>query len=342
MLKSALQRLMQKEFLNREEAFKIMTSILNGEATPSQISSLITILSFRGIETEELIGLTLAMRTYSTTLDIDSSIPLVDTCGTGGSKAKTFNVSTVSAIVASSSGLYVAKHGNRAATSLTGSADVLQELGIPVELTPEEIKQRLINYHMCFMFAPIYHQAMRHAASTRKEIGFRSVFNLLGPLTNPAQAKRQVIGVYDHQYAIKMVEALRELGSEHVLVVTGKDGLDEFTLSTSTLVTELKNGAITEYELNPEEVGLTYRSLEGIQVKTPQESAQIIRYILQGLNKSAAYDIVAYNTGAALYVGGKVTSIKEGVKLAKELIDSGKAYEHYNKMTNLEGAVRHA
>jgi anthranilate phosphoribosyltransferase len=342
MFKEALQKLMRKEELSRSDAYKVMTEILEGSATPSQISSFITLLTFRGVSTEELVGLTQAMREHASPLAIEHTTPLVDTCGTGAAGVKTFNVSTASAIVASSSGLRVAKHGNRSVTSLTGSADVLQELGLRVDLTPEEIEHTLTQNQMCFMFAPIYHQAMKYAANTRKEIGFRSVFNLLGPMTNPAGAKNQVIGVFDPQYMLKMAETLKELGSEHVLVVIGEDGLDEFSISAPTQVTELKNGQIKQFTITPEEVGLQRHAVEEIQVKTPQESAQLIKEVLQGNRKGAAYDIIALNAGAALYVGKKVNSIAEGVQLAKQLIDSKTAYEHYQKMIEIKEEVRHA
>jgi anthranilate phosphoribosyltransferase len=342
MLKEALQKLMRKEELSRSDAYAVMTEILEGSATPSQISSFITLITFRGVCTEELVGLTQAMREHASPLIIDHSTPLVDTCGTGAAGVKTFNVSTASAIVASSSGLRVAKHGNRSVTSMTGSADVLQELGLRVDLTPEEIEQTLNQNQMCFMFAPIYHQAMKYAANTRKEIGFRSVFNLLGPMTNPAGAKNQVIGVFDPQYMLKMAETLKELGSEHVLVVIGEDGLDEISISAPTQVTELKNNQIKQFTITPEDVGLPRHSVEEIQVKTPQESAGLIREVFQGTRKGAARDIIALNAGAALYVGKKVNSIAEGVQLAQQLIDSKAAYKHFLKMAEIKEEVRHA
>jgi anthranilate phosphoribosyltransferase len=342
MLREALQKLMRKEELSRSDAYGVMTQILEGSATPSQISSFITLITFRGVSTEELVGLTQAMREHASPLVIDHTTPLVDTCGTGAAGVKTFNVSTASAIVASSSGLRVAKHGNRSVTSMTGSADVLQELGLRVDLTPEEIEHTLTQNQMCFMFAPIYHQAMKYAANTRKEIGFRSVFNLLGPMTNPAGAKNQVIGVFDPQYMLKMAETLKELGSEHVLVVIGEDGLDEISISAPTQVTELKNNKIQQFTMTPEDVGLPRHSVEEIQVKTPQESAKLIREVFQGTRKGAAHDIIALNAGAALYVGKKVNSIAEGVQLAQQLIDSKAAYEHYLKMIEIKEEVRHA
>jgi anthranilate phosphoribosyltransferase len=344
MFKDILIRLMNHAHLSREEAYQAMKQILDGEATPSQISSFISIITFRGATTDELIGLTKAMRDYAQPLLINHSTPVVDTCGTGGGALKTFNVSTASAIVASSSGLRVAKHGNRAVTSQTGSADVLQELGIAVNLSPEEMAVSLDQHQMCFMFAPMYHQAMKHAAATRKEVGFRSVFNLLGPMTNPAGAKYQVIGVFDKQYSIKMAETLRELGSKHVLIVAAEDKLDEFSIASPTHVTELKDGHVSQYLIQPSDVGIQQVSnLQDIQVITPKESAETILDVLQGKNKGSAYDMICLNAGAALYVGNKVKNIGDGVLLAKELIDSGKAFTHYLKLSGgNKGVVRHA
>jgi anthranilate phosphoribosyltransferase len=345
MLKEILTKVMSRETLSSQDSYQAMRSILEGEGTPSQISSFISLLTFRGVETEELIGLTQAMRNFAQPLPIDQAFttPIVDTCGTGGAGIKTFNVSTASAVVASASGMKIAKHGNRAVTSLSGSADVLQELGLDVDLSPEEMVHRLKKYHMCFMFAPMYHQAMKHAANTRKEIGFRSVFNLLGPLTNPAGALHQVIGVFDSQYSLKMAETLKELGSKHVLIVASKDGLDEFSVGAETFVTELKNGDITQYFISPEDVGLTLiNNLKEIQVRTPQESAKIIMDVLQGQDKGIAYEMICYNAGAALYVGEKANTLQEGVRLAKQLIDSRTALEHYLSMSSRKEVVRHA
>ncbi|WP_025026768.1 anthranilate phosphoribosyltransferase [Caldalkalibacillus mannanilyticus] len=343
MFKAMLAKMMERKNLTRDEAYLMMKEILSGNATPSQISCFISLVTFRGVEAEELIGLTEAMRDFAQILPVQTHYPIVDTCGTGGAGAKTFNVSTASALVASSTGLRVAKHGNRAVTSQTGSADVLQELGLEVDLTPEEMARCLEEYHMCFMFAPLYHQAMRFAATTRKEIGIRTVFNLLGPMTNPAGAKHQVIGVFDFKYSLIMAEALRELGSEHVLIVAAEDGLDEFSIASSTRVTELKDGEIRQYSIEPEDVGITrISSLESLRVSSPVQSAEVITRILRGEEKGSAYDMVCYNAGAALYVGKKVANIAEGVQLARQAIDSKQALEHYLKMRMVRGAVENA
>lgn len=332
MFKDALRKLMNHQQLEREETYECMAQILGGLVTPAQISSFISILSFRGVGVEELLGMIQAMRDHALPLSIDQKQPIVDTCGTGAGGVKTFNVSTASALVASASGLRVAKHGNRAVTSKTGSADVLHELGIKVDLTAEEIKAALEKQSMCFLFAPIYHQAMKFAAAARQEIGFRSVFNLLGPLTNPAGAKYQVIGIFDQQYGLKIAQALQELGSKHVLIVHGLDGLDEFTLATETKVVELLDGKIREYFIAPESVGLKRSSLKNISVQSPQQSAELIKAVIRGERTDEARDIICLNAGAALYVGQKAASLEEGVRLAQELIGSGQVNEHYQSI----------
>lgn len=343
MFKEMLKKLIVHHELEREEAYECMTQILSGVVSPAQLSSFISILSYRGVSTEELIGLIQAMRAHSLPLVLEQDYePIVDTCGTGAGGLKTFNVSTASALVASASGIKVAKHGNRAVTSQTGSADVLQELGVTVDLTPSDIKAALKQHSMCFMFAPIYHQALKYAATTRQEIGFRSIFNLLGPLTNPAGAKYQVIGVFDRQYSKKMAEALKELGSKHVLIVHGADGLDECTLATETFVTELLDGCIREYRLIPEEVGLRRTSMRDLQVQSSAQSAQLILDVLRGERQDEAKDLICFNAGAALYVGQKAPTIVAGVEMAKALIDSGRAFKHYLALVSDSKEVRHA
>jgi anthranilate phosphoribosyltransferase len=342
MLKQALKRVMNKEVLTEEECYNVMLEILQGKATDAQISSFISLLTFRGVEVDELIGLTRAMRELATPVKLNLNTPVIDTCGTGGDGAKTFNVSTAGAIVAASAGVPVAKHGNRAASSLSGSADVLEVLGLPVEIEPSAIVKAIERFNMCFMFAPLYHQAMKYAAGPRKEIGFHTVFNLLGPLTNPAGTRHQVIGIYDHHYSEKMAETMRRLGAEHVLIVHGEDGLDEFSVSAPSLVTELKDGQLKNYRISPEDVGLHRHSLSDVQVNTPAESAAKILAVLRGEDTEAAHDIVCFNAGAALYVGQKADSLVEGVQLARELIRSGQAYRHYQNMVDNSEVLRYA
>lgn len=332
MFKKYLKKLMEQQCLTEEESYLLMQEILNGQATDAQISSFIAVLTFRGVEVEELTGMARAMRDKTMQVSIPLDAPVVDTCGTGGDGANTFNISTVSAIVAASGGVLVAKHGNRASSGTSGSADVLEMLGLPVEMAPEDMSKALREYSMCFMYAPIYHQAMKHAARSRREIGCRTVFNLLGPLTNPAFTRHQVIGLFDDRYSFKVAQTLYRLGAEHLLIVNGEDGLDELSVSAPTRVTELKDGKISRYTVVPEDVGLRRHPLQAIQIKTPQESANLILSVLSGQNKGAAYDIVCFNAGAAIYVGQKAETLAEGVDQARQLIDSGRAYQHYLRM----------
>lgn len=342
MLKEALKKVMDKKILSEEESYRAMMDILQGRATAAQIGCFMSLLTFRGVEVEELVGLTRAMREMATPVQLEMDGPVIDTCGTGGDGAQTFNVSTASALVAASAGVPVAKHGNRAASSLSGSADVLEVLRLPVEVDPEGIKRAIKQFNMCFMYAPLYHKAMKYAAGPRKEIGFRTVFNLLGPLNNPAGTRHQVLGLYDHSYSEKIAQTLKHLGAEHILIVTGEDGLDELSVSAPSLVTELRDGQVRQYRLTPEEVGLRCHPLSHVQVKTPTESASLILAVLKGEEKGAAYDMVCLNSGAALYVGQKAKSLAEGVELAKELISSGQAYAHYRYMVENQGAIRYA
>ncbi|MGD6795229.1 anthranilate phosphoribosyltransferase [Metabacillus indicus] len=329
-MKALLNKCIEGHTLSEQEAMNAMNQVMEGKATPSQIASFISILRFRGETVDELVGFAKAMKQHMTRIEYKEDV--IDTCGTGGDGASTFNISTASAILASSMGVKVAKHGNRAVSSKSGSADVLEQLGIMIQTSPEEAKRALHQYDMSFLFAPIYHASMKHAVNPRKEIGFRTVFNLLGPLANPANARRQVMGVFSAEYAEKIAHALRELGSEHVLLVTGRDGLDECSITGITDVVELKNGNITSYEITPEEMGLEKGELKDIQVESPSESAELILSVFQGRKKGAAADIVALNAGAALYVAGKADSLKEGAAAAKLAIENGKAYRQLARL----------
>jgi anthranilate phosphoribosyltransferase len=331
MLKQFLNKCVNGETLTEQEAQQVMDAIMNGEATESQIASLLSILRFRGETVDEMTGFARSMRSHMKKIDFKDG-ELVDTCGTGGDGASTFNISTTVAIVLSALGVKVAKHGNRAVSSKSGSADVLEQLGIPIQSSVEEAGKAIKEKGMSFLFAPIYHSAMKHAVVPRKEIGFRTIFNLLGPLSNPAQCKKQVIGVYDTNFAEKMAKTLLSLGSEHVLFVTGRDGLDECTITAETDVVELKNGEITRFVISPEEMGLDRGNVQDIQVSSVKESAALIVDILAGKANRSAQHIIALNAGAALYVAGKVTTIKEGVKLAKEGIESGRVFAHYQSL----------
>jgi len=332
MFKDLLNKCVNGSCLTEQEAYTMMDEIMSGNATASQIASLLSILRFRGETVEEMTGFAKSMRSHMTPIHYEQEV--IDTCGTGGDGASTFNISTSSAIVASALGVKVAKHGNRAVSSKSGSADVLEYLGIDIQSSREEAVEALNKYGMSFLFAPLYHSAMKHAVAPRKEIGFRTIFNLLGPLANPARCKRQVLGVYSTEYAEKMAHTLKNLGSEHVVFVTGRDGLDECTITTETDVVELKDGEIHRFVLDPESVGLTRGELADIQVSTVEQSAIIVKKVLSGEMKenNSALNIVLLNSGVAVYVAGKAASIKEGVQMAKQAIYDGTVRSHFNNL----------
>ncbi len=329
-MQEILKKCIEGETLTQYEAEHVMNEFMEGKIPDSQIASMITILRFRGETVEELIGFTKAMRRHMK--PIEGLEDVIDTCGTGGDGASTFNISTASAIVSSSLGVKVAKHGNRAVSSKSGSADVLEYLNIPIQSSPEEAVEAIKNTNMSFLFAPLYHSSMKHVARTRKEIGFRTIFNILGPLVNPARTKRQVIGVYSHHYAKKMAEALKESHSEHVLFVTGKDGLDEMTITAETDVIELKNGNIQSYRISPEQFGLSRGKIEDIQVMNVKESAHLIEKVFRNQGNESARNIIALNAAAALYVSGKVCSLHEGVEVSLQALKDGIVYKYFQAL----------
>lgn len=332
MFKKQLQRAVEGQTFSEQEAKRLMDDIMQGKATSSQIASLLTVMKLRGNTVDELTGFVRSMREHATAVKHDEEL-LLDTCGTGGDGSSTFNISTTVAIVLAAAGIPVAKHGNRSVSSKSGSADVLEKLGVPIQVSPEQAVQALKTEKLCFLFAPLYHSAMKHAMIPRKEIGFRTVFNILGPLSNPADSNCQLIGVYDRALAEKMGQTLKRLGTKRAMLVTGKDGLDECSISTETDVVELKDGKISHYVLSPEQVGLERADKNALTVSTVDESAQLIKSVLQGKAPKAAIDIVLLNAGAALYIVGKTESIKDGIKRAKALIDDGTAYR---KLTELQ------
>lgn len=334
MFKQLLAKCIEGDTLTEQEAYEAMIAIMSGEATASQIASFLSILRLRGETVDELTGFARGMRSRMMTIDYEEDV--IDTCGTGGDEAATFNISTAAAIVASSLGVKVAKHGNRAVSSKSGSADVLEALQIDIQATPEEAKEALRTKGLAFLFAPIYHSAMKHAAIPRKEIGFRTVFNLLGPLANPARCKRQVIGVYSTRYAEKLAAALQRLGSSHVLLVTGRDGLDECSITTETDVVELKDGEIRRFTLTPEECGLSRGKLEDIQVHNVQQSAKLLKAVMEGTANKSAMNIVSLNAGVALYVAKKASSIREGVDMAKEALITKRALAQLQRLQTKE------
>lgn len=341
MFKQFLAKCLEGKTLTEEEAYVVMNDIMLGKATPSQIASLISILRFRGETVEEITGFARSMRSHMKTIDYRGD-ELIDTCGTGGDGSSTFNISTATAILLASLGVKVAKHGNRSVSSKSGSADVLENLGIKIQSTPVEAEKALVEDGMSFLFAPVYHEAMKHAVVPRKEIGFRTIFNLLGPLSNPARCTHQLLGVYDTTFAEKMAYALKSLGSKRVLLVTGRDGLDECSISTETDVVELNNNKITRFVLKPEEVGLKRGEMKDIQVSSVNESAALLERVLNGSANETAINIVLLNAGAALYTLGKCDTIKEGVNIAKQAIDTGRAKEKLDSLKSTQEKKNYA
>ena len=331
----ALARIVEGNNLSQADAATVFQQIMSGEATPGQIGALLAALRVKGETAEEIAGAALTMRALSTKVPAVSET-LVDTCGTGGSGSKLFNVSTAAAFVAASAGAKVAKHGNRKMTSFSGSADVLEAAGVSLSLTPQQIATCIDEIGVGFMFAQAHHSAMRFAGPVRQEIGIRTLMNVLGPMTNPAGAKRQVIGVFSRAWQHKMAEVLQLLGSEHAMVVHS-DGLDEIRLDAPTHVVELKNGAITEYDISPGDLGLAPRTdadLAGIVADSAASSLALVRQSLTD-DSSAAADIVALNAGAAIYVSGVANSLSNGVAMAQDAISSGQAKERLAELVRI-------
>jgi len=323
MIRTAIARAVTGDELPRDLARASMEQILAGEATAAQIAALAVALRMKGETSQEMAGMAEALRARVEPIRTRRA-PLVDTCGTGGDYANTFNISTTAAIVAASCGVAVAKHGNRAITGRSGSADVLESLGVRIDLTPASAARSLDILGITFLFAPNYHSALRHAAAPRQEIGVRTVFNLLGPLSNPAGARRQLLGVFLDSLVHPIAEVLRELGSEHAWVVHGKDGLDELTVYDVTHVAELKDGVIREFQVDPEALGLKATDRAAIGGADPKANAEKIRALFDGA-KGPAADIVALNTAAALIVAGVASDLADGVARARKALDSGAA-----------------
>ncbi|WP_232696335.1 anthranilate phosphoribosyltransferase [Brevibacillus daliensis] len=340
MLVKTLEHLSRQNHLDRETARIAMGEIMDGHATPAQIGAFLAFLRIKGEQVEELIGFAQAMRERVNHFPLQQG-NLVDTCGTGGDGAHTFNISTAAAIVAASGNVQIAKHGNRAVSSKCGSADVLEALGVPIQLAPEQAAECLTQTNLCFLFAPLYHEAMRHAAGPRKELAIRTVFNLLGPLTNPARADRQLLGIYDRSLLVPIAEALGELGVKRAMVVAGSDGLDELTITGDSEVAELRDGVVTSYRVNPVEFGLSLGSAEEIKGGDASYNAEILSSIFQG-KRGAARNIVLLNAGAILYISEKVLSLQDGIIKAAELIDNGLASAKLEQLRQLSGRISHA
>lgn len=324
-MQDAIARVIEGKDLSRDEMSEVMRLIMTGLATPAQIGGFLVGLRVKGETITEIVGAATVMRDLATPVDVDTH-NLVDTCGTGGSGSDKFNVSTASAFVAAASGVRVAKHGNRAASSKSGSADLLEEAGANIMLSPDNVARCIESIGLGFLFALNHHGAMKHAIGPRKEMTVRTIFNLLGPLTNPARAERQLLGVYDAAWVVPVANVLKELGSKHVMVVHSADGLDEVSISAITRVAELKNGAISEYEIAPEDFGLSRFDLDELKVSNSKESLVLVEASLDGSHKGASA-IVALNAGAAIYVSGTADSLKSGVEMAREVIGSGRAAE---------------
>jgi len=320
-----LDRLIHKEDLNREEMLSLMRSVMSGELPATQTAALIVALRAKGETVTEVAAAAEVMRELSARVELGNLDHLVDTCGTGGDGLSTFNISTTAAFVAAAAGAKVAKHGGRSVSSKTGSADVLEALGADLsKATPERVAESIHSLGVGFMFAPQHHAAMKHAAPIRRELGVRTVFNVLGPLTNPASAPNQVLGVYSESLTGLMAHVLKALGSKHVLVVHGLDGLDEITLSGPSRIAELKEGVVKEYMVTPQELGVEMSSLNKLKVEDAQQSAAMIHAVLNG-EIGPARDIVLLNAGAAIYAADLAVSLKDGVDLARTAIDSGEA-----------------
>jgi anthranilate phosphoribosyltransferase len=324
-IKEAIQKVVDGQSLSDSEAERAMTEIMQGEATPAQIGAYLTALRMKGETVDEITGSARAMRHKAVRVRANDPL-VVDTCGTGGDRRHTFNISTTTAFVVAGAGITVAKHGNRSVSSSSGSADVLKALGVAIELKPEQVEECLNQVGVGFLFAPLFHAAMQHAMGPRREIGVRTMFNLMGPLTNPAGAAIQVMGVYAPDLTDLIGQVLMKLGSRHCYVVHGEDGLDEITTTSRTKICEGKNGRIQCYHLDPMDVGLKKARIDDLKGGSPEENAAITAAILKG-EKGPKRDIVLFNAAPALVACGKANTLPEAVKLAGTIIDSGAAWD---------------
>jgi len=336
----ALNKLIGGAGLTKEEARSVMSTIMKGEATSSQIGAVATALRMKGESKEEITGFAEVMRSHSSHVTT-SQTGLLDTCGTGGSGIHKINISTASSIIAAAAGIRVAKHGNRAMSGKSGSADVLEALGVDINLSPEQAADCLDSIGICFMFAQLYHPSLKHAAGPRKELGIRTIFNMLGPLTNPAGADRQLLGLYDRSRTETIASVLQELGLARALVVSSHDGLDEISISAATQISELKDGKVFTYDLEPEQLGIRRHNIEDIIGGDAKTNAGLIREVFEGHRKDAYRDIVLANAGACIYVGGKAGSMQAGVELAADMIDSGKAIGKLQELIERTGELNH-
>lgn len=337
MFKKILSGILDGHKLSTEEAKALMNYMMKGELTESQISAILIALKMRGETPEEISGFVLAMREHAVRVAVDSYA--IDTCGTGGDGKNTFNISTLVAIIASAGGVPVLKHGNKSVSSKSGSADVLREIGFDIEMTREEAEECFKQNDMAFLFAPNYHKSMKNVAGVRGELGIRTVFNILGPLINPAEVKGQVLGVFDPKLTGIMADVLKRTGTERAMIVHGSDGLDEITITGKTIVSELKDGEIANYEIDPRDYGIALSPIESVVGGEAAENAGIMRSVLSG-EQGPKRDIVLLNSAAALYIGKAAKDFGEGIELAKEIIDSGAAMEKLEKLIKYSGGLR--
>ncbi len=336
MIKEAIIKIVDKQDLTYDEAYAVISEIMAGETTPTQNAAFLSALSTKSTKAEtidEITGCAAAMRDAA--LKFENDMDLLEIVGTGGDNAHSFNISTTSAFVIAASGIKVSKHGNRAASSLSGTADCLEALGVNISLDPEKCRELLEEVGFCFFFAQKYHTSMKYVGGIRKELGIRTVFNILGPLTNPASPKHHLLGVYDRSLVEPIAQVLMKLGSQSGMVVYGDDKLDEISLSSSTTVCEYKEGWLRTYKITPEQFGFERCTKADLEGSTPVENAKITRGILTGDIQGYKRNAVLMNAGAAIYIGGKAESLNEGISIASEMIDSGKALEVLDKLVVL-------
>lgn len=333
MLNEVLNKLVGGQDLTGAEAEAAVRAIMSGEATPAQIAAFLVALRMKGETTHEIAAAARVMRSLMTPVELPRE-HLTDIVGTGGDHANTFNVSTAASFVAAAGGARIAKHGNRSVSSKSGSADLLEAAGARLDLGPDAVRASVEQLGIGFMFAPMHHGAMKHAAPVRRELGLRTLFNLLGPLTNPAQAPHQVLGVFDRRWLESLARVLGELGSKHVLVVHALDGLDELSIAAPSQVAELKDGEVRVYSIAPEDFGLTRASIDPMRVSSPAESLAIVQRVLGG-ESCAASDFVALNAGAALYAADRASSLADGVAAARQILQSGRALERMQQYVAL-------
>lgn len=335
MIKEAIVKIVNKQDLTYDEAYTVMNEIMSGETSPTQNAAFLAALSTKSAKaetTDEIAGCAAAMRAHATKVETD--MDLFEIVGTGGDNAGSFNISTTSALVAAAGGIKVAKHGNRAASSMCGTADCLEALGVNIEQSPEKCIELLNEVGMCFFFAQKYHSSMKYVGAIRRELGFRTVFNILGPLTNPGTPSMQLLGVYDEYLVEPLAQVLVSLGVKRGMVVYGQDKLDEISMSAPTTICEIKDGWFKSFVIKPEDFGFERCTKDELKGGTPEENAKITLAILNG-EKGPKREAVLLNAGASLYIGGKAESFKDGVELAAEIIDSGRALKTLNKLVEV-------